>query len=308
MQVNSPSTVPEQSATIRGLKTSWLQAGDSSHDTIVFFCHGFPDDASVWLGLIEKLRASFLCVAPHVRGSGTSEPAKELHRYGRDAILLDHLSILKSIDASQSKKVVIIGHDLGVVHGMYLAQHLGDRCVQMVMLNGLSLELFMRRLSLWESKGQWVKSWYMFVMQLPMVPESLLRFAGSSCHWAISHLDSSFAHDRDIKRFVQNAASPLNQYRAFLKDASISKQFQPVRLSQPCLVIWGKDDGFLEVPTQQEWDLVSTSSTIRIVVGGHWLQDHPEVQEIIVTYCRASEPTHRPIKNLQPMDLGQGVN
>jgi epoxide hydrolase 4 len=258
--------IQEHSATIRSLKTGWLEAGVRGNP-VLFFCHGFPDDPNVWTAQIETLMQDFHILAPYVRGCDRSDAAEDLKRYSRDAIVLDHLEILHARSDAHTP-VICIGHDLGVVHALTLARRLGPRAQGVVVINGLDIEMFTKRL---QDPNQVMKSWYMGFMQLPVLPELLATYAPSTSSWLTQTIAGSKS-EIDARGFDRRTTGPLNQYRAFAREASKPPSAMEPRLKCPVLVIWGRDDGVLRPPTQQEWDLIGLNVTIRIIPGGHWLQ------------------------------------
>jgi pimeloyl-ACP methyl ester carboxylesterase len=275
----------EKSCIVRGLSTAWLEAGTPGNP-VVMLLHGFPDDASIWRPQMDALAAKFHIIAPHVRGCATSVPAQDLHRYGRDAVVLDHLSILSQCTSDQTP-VLCVGHDLGVVHAMTLAQRLGPRCAGIVCINGLDLEMFARRL---RDPEQIAKSWYMGFMQVPILPEMVARYAPRTAHWLAQTLaggDSS--HLAVPSEFERRAIAPLNQYRAFAREVGRTGSGSG-RLKCPVLVVWGRDDGVLLPPTEQEWRRVALNASIRIIPGGHWLhRDQPDVvNDLLAQFAHSS--------------------
>ena len=254
-----------RSKIIRRLNTSWREAGVRGRP-ILFFCHGFPDSAETWSQQMDFFAKDFHVVAPFVRGCEDSELGKDVKRYGRDAVVLDHLEILREISEG-SEPVICIGHDLGVVHAMTLARRLGSRAVGLVVINGLDLEMFARRLRL---GSQVMKSWYMGLMQVPLLPEALASLAPNTSQWLVRKLAGEDFKSDGSSDFSRRSLGPLNQYRAFAREA-LTTNMESSRLKAPVLVLWGRDDGVLLVPTQAEWDRVAFQSTIRIIPGGHWI-------------------------------------
>ena len=266
----------EKSISVRKLNTSWIEAGERGRP-VLFFCHGFPDSAHVWAHQIRGLRSHFHIVAPFVRGCENSEPGNDVARYGRDAIVLDHLAILNEV-TNGDEPVICIGHDLGVVHAMTLTRRLGDRARGLVVINGMDLEMFTRRL---RDPKQVVRSWYMGLMQLPMIPEILANFAPHTGAWLAKALAGGELVATDVIGFDRRSVAPLNQYRAFAREMATIDEHQ-ARIRPAVLAIWGRDDGVLVPPTQQEWDLAALNVTIRIIPGGHWL--HRDKGEIVTGF------------------------
>jgi pimeloyl-ACP methyl ester carboxylesterase len=252
---------------IRGLSTAWIEAGEHGNP-VVFLCHGFPDSPEIWRHQIAALAANFHVIAPYVRGCEESESAISLRRYSREAVLLDHLEILKNVSDS-NVPVLCVGHDLGVVHAMAMARSLGKRCIGLFCINGLDVEMFARRL---KNPAQLLRSWYMGLMQLPILPEMMAQLVPQTS-LTLSRLlaGGKLPESHEVTKFAQRAINSLNQYRAFAREITANSAAEK-RLECPVLVIWGRDDGVLLPPSEDEWRLVCLRPQLRIVPGGHWLQ------------------------------------
>jgi epoxide hydrolase 4 len=258
----------QHSTVLRGLKTAWIAAGNPSQP-ILLFLHGYPDSPETWQAQIEYFSRSYYVVAPYTRGAGPSEPARDLGRYRKDALTLDALELLDVIDPSRARKIVCIGHDLGAVHAWNLAPLLGDRLAGVVILNGLSLSAMAGRLG---ALSQHQRSWYIYAMQLPWLPE-----------WAVGRFKPFFlelAHSlgklpKDQRPPLESVedcvVAPLNQYRAFVRDIPQVRRERMPRLKAPLLVVWGKSDPFLLTPALDEWQKAARDVTSRLLRAGHWV-------------------------------------
>ena len=273
------------SAVMRGLKTSWLEsavsetAENQSADTpILMMLHGFPDSPQCWDMQFEPLGSLCHVVAPWVRGAGGSEAAKEVSRYGSDAVVLDHLQILQRVDPQEKRKIILIGHDLGGLHAINLARALSDRCAGIVIINSLDLAQMARRLL--SNPKQILKSWYFGVLQIPLLPEKLLgRFEKRFLSRARTIGGLPIAARPEFSGSLGNVTAPLNQYRAFFRELPTSGLFTRPKLKIPTLILWGRDDAFLTPPTQDEMELLSEKPIVRILKGNHWL--HRENAETV---------------------------
>ncbi|MCX6124977.1 MAG: alpha/beta hydrolase [Proteobacteria bacterium] len=263
-----------KTANIRGLKTAWIECGKLG-DPVVILCHGFPDSPEAWSSQITMLKTRYHVIAPFVRGCDQSEAAHDLQRYGSNAVLLDHLAILEACAVVQGAKIFVVGHDLGAAHALNLARALGHRLAGCVVINGGDVGMFARRLN---SPRQLAKSWYMAVMQLPKLPELLVKYMPESCFWLASSMGGLNREYRDSSNFARRSLAPLNQYRAFAKELPKALRARTSRLKAPLLVLFGRDDGFLEHPSLLEWNAIGLDVTIRILPGGHWIhRDNPEL-------------------------------
>lgn len=260
--------------TSRGLRTGWLQAGPADAPEVVVFLHGFPDSAASWDHQIAHFAKTHTVIAPYVRGAGPSEKARGLRRYGRDAFALDVLSILDEVDPKKKRPVHVVGHDLGAAHAWHLAGLLQKRAKSLAIINGLTVGQMLRR---WRRPRQLVKSWYIAAMQLPLLPEAMFGALGQPLV-AFAHAQGGLPPERrpDFRTVRGSLTGPLNQYRAFLREAPDALARER-RLQCPVLVVFGKDDAFLVPPTRQELEADAQRVTIRILPGNHWLhRENPE--------------------------------
>ena len=254
-----------QQKEIRGLNTAWLQTGSLSGEHLFFFIHGCPDTPEVWKNQLRHFSKLGLCVAPFLRGIGTSAATKDSNRYGLNAVALDHLSILREVDPDSKKKVVVIGHDIGSIHACRLAHLLGSRAAALVLINGMSVAQFARRLVHFR---QLKKSWYIFMFQVPWVSDQLVSRYGNR----LLDLAHRAGHCSAVQKDVRLQPF-LEYYRQALRDAPQELfDANSDALSAPVLVLWGDQDAFLEVPTESEFKSFKQNVTLRILDGNHWLQ------------------------------------
>ena len=268
----------------RGLASAWLEAGpEAATDAtpILLMMHGFPDAAQSWSFQIDALKDRYTIVAPFVRGTGPSEKSDQVRRYSPDAVALDVLEILKDVDPGGKRPIITVGHDLGCVHAWHLAELLQSRAKGVVLINGLTVSQMARRLT---KPAQLKKSWYIFLMQVPILPELLARTASVPL--------LRFAHARGglpagLRPAIESAKSvmlgPLNQYRAFMRDIPRALRRSSKRLACPVLALWGASDAFVVAPRRDELEREAEDVTVRILPGNHWLhrQDHERVNRLL---------------------------
>lgn len=277
---------------MRGLTTAWLEAGPTEAEAdlpLVILFHGFPDAPECWEHQIAGFSARYPVVAPYVRGAGPSEKSESLHRYGPDSVALDALAILDQVDPERRRRVFIVGHDLGTVHAWHLAGLLRDRAAGLVAINGLTIKQMLRR---WRNPRQHLKSWYIYLMQVPVLPETVIkRFSRRFLGFA--HRKGQLSPDRrpEAETVTPALTGPLNQYRAFLRDAPKALRSPHRRLACPVLVVFGEQDAFLEPPTIDELKRDASDLTVRILPGNHWLhrEDHEKVNRLLLDFFKRHE-------------------
>lgn len=246
--------------TIRGLRTTWIQAGPTdakllTERPVLFFLHGFPDTAETWAGQTAEFSAAgFPVLASNLRGVGGSEPSPTLDRYHPDAVLLDQLQTLRQVDPDARSRIVVIGHDIGGIYAWDLARALGDRLAGLILINAPALEQLLRRAV--RSPTQVLKSSYIALFQIPGISEL-----------AVKHLVP-----RLLKRpLPEGAEEELRLYRGAVRAIPRALLSKPTRIHAPVLVLWGKRDPYLEVPTEAEYGNLADQVEIRVLDEGHWM-------------------------------------
>jgi len=214
-------------------------------------------------------------IVPAGRGIGASEAPKDLKRYGAFSILLDHLEILRSVDPERSRKVHVVGHDIGGVHAWILASHPQPSLASLSIINSVHPKQYLRRI-FWPR--QVLKSWYVAALQVPHVPEALLAlFHGRIIDGITAEGWRAAGKDISVKDFDQAAMNAMNQYRQFVRDIPkfLRDASQPVRA--PVMVVSSENDRYLEAPNTLEFSDLASSVTVRVVVGKHWIhREQPE--------------------------------
>lgn len=261
---------------IRGLNTGWWVSGNESPDApIAVLFHGFPDAPDTWNSQLPLLEKDFLVVRPLLRGAGESEPTKESRRYGRESLLLDHLEILRTVSSDESRRVIVFGHDIGSVSAWELANALGTRAMGLVLVAGMGLEVFWnRRFQI----SQHRKSWYMYLMQVPRLPEAAFQWFGAGIVRRAYQSGGIQPPSDQWEKLQPNVVGMIEHYRAGLSDAIHSTPSEH-RLKCPTLVLWGDKDPYLAQVTEAEWKRVASDVEIRVLKAGHWL--HQEIAEVV---------------------------
>lgn len=244
---------------IRGLKTSWIQKGlPGDESQILFFLHGCPDDPSTWSKQFDFFENKYCILAPFLRGLGKSEKSNR-SRYTLNATALDHLEILRNANPKGNSKVTIIAHDIGAPYAWHLARLLGERLHSLIIIDGPELTQMARRAF---NLSQLMKSWYIGVIQLPVVAKIFIKLQN--------------------KKFA-SAIHFIPYYRTLLREIPKELSQKNPPLQAPVLVMWGIHDPFLEIPTATEMKRLARNFTLRVLEGAHWihLEKHDRVNSLI---------------------------
>lgn len=179
-----------------GLTFELTDTGSSTGETVLLL-HGWPQDRTCWDAVIPTLADSGLRVlAPNLRGySAGARPARR-SAYRPASLIRDAIAVLDAVGVPAAH---IVGHDWGG----WLAWALATRAPQRVRtLTVLSTPHPLAVQWAVLHSTQALRSWYMAAMQVPAVPELVLRRAGASL------LAGSGLPRRDAQRYADRLREP----------------------------------------------------------------------------------------------------
>lgn len=278
-----------------GVPLAVYEHGDREQQTVVLV-HGFPDDHTVWDGMIDQLKDRFHVVAYDVRGTGQSgAPAKRsgyrVEQLSRD---LDTVIELTSPDAP----VHLMAHDWGSIQSWEsVTDHrFADRLLSFTSISGPSFDMA----GLWLRNGrrypgnfarQAADSWYVFTFQLPALPEFLARRGVLEALAARGERtemppEKPIPHGRRQPRDIENG---IELYRANIRRLLAPR---PKRAVCPVFVLAPRDDAFVTLPLALEAPVAFVPNlTTREIAGSHWVveQQPSLVVEQFVCFVTALE-------------------
>ncbi|MEU9149306.1 SDR family oxidoreductase [Streptomyces sp. NPDC048417] len=168
-----------------GIELCVAELGDPAQPTVVLV-HGYPDSKEVWSEVAPRLAERFHVVLYDVRGHGRSTAPQPLRGGFTLAKLTD--DFLAVIDAvSPDRPVHLVGHDWGSVQSWEFVTvgRTEGRVASFTSMSGPSLDHFghwinarvkrptPRRVG--QLLGQGAKSWYVYLLHTPVVPELAWR-------------------------------------------------------------------------------------------------------------------------------------
>ncbi|WP_329218999.1 SDR family oxidoreductase [Streptomyces sp. NBC_01485] len=182
-------------ATLEGARERWVRTGgielcvaelgDPGRPTVVLV-HGYPDSKEVWSELAARLAGRFHVVLYDVRGHGRSSAPKPLRGgFTLEKLTDDFLAVVDAV--SPDRPVHLVGHDWGSVQSweFVTVPRTEGRIASFTSMSGPSLD----HLGHWIGKrltrptprrvgqllGQGAKSWYVYVLHTPALPELAWR-------------------------------------------------------------------------------------------------------------------------------------
>lgn len=254
---------------------------------VVILLHGFPQQNSSWEQIIPLLTAEgFRCLAPNQRGYSPGARPPRRRDYRTAELVKDTLAL---IDASGADRVHLVGHDWGAAVAWGVAGRAPDRLASLSALSVPHPMAFVRSLL---TSRQGLASWYMYVNQLPWVPERLmLGRNGRGKAIATSLIRSGLAPraaERDALAMTEAGAltAALNWYRAM--PLSGSGQRATDKVTVPTLYVWSdRDIAITAKPARDTANYVSGPYRFETLRGAsHWLPEEKpaEIAEMLLQW------------------------
>jgi epoxide hydrolase 4 len=264
-----------------GISLHVAQAGPDS-GPLAILLHGFPEFWYGWKKHIPALAAAgFRVWAPDQRGYNTSDKPRSVRDYSLDTLAADVVGL---IDAAGRERAILVGHDWGAAVAWLFANNYPERLDKLVIIN-VPHPLVLRRL-LWTNPRQLMRSWYMFLMQLPGLPEWISR--RNNWHDLVQGLKSSSLpgtfSDADFDEYRRAWSQPgaftamLNWYRAMFRYGAHRPKHE--RIATRALILWGRRDKFIGPEAAQlSLAMCDRGELAMFDDNTHWLQ-HERPDEI----------------------------
>jgi epoxide hydrolase 4 len=279
-----------------------LHVAEAGSGPLVVLLHGFPDFWYGWRHQIPALaEAGYQVLAPDLRGFNLSSKPRGVDAYRTGVVAGDIAALIASTGQDNA---VVVGHDWGAIVAYTLAMQHPDRVGRLVIANGPHPLHFMAVLR--SRPAQALRSTYIALFQLPVLPELALRARGGELIKGIlraSMTDPDTLSPADLARYVEAFDEPgaltaaLNYYRAMGRAAlrrgpspGSRERPRPGTVQAPTQVIWGQRDRSL-VPelAQPPRALVPDLRVHRVEGAGHFVQvEAPTVfNDVLLRFLRA---------------------
>ncbi|XP_050193446.1 epoxide hydrolase 3, partial [Myiozetetes cayanensis] len=155
-----------------GLRLHYVTRGPPTAP-LVLLLHGFPQNWFCWRHLMQDLARDRRVVALDLRGCGASEKPPGRDSYRLELLLGDICGVIEALGTpAGSPRCVLVGHDWGGVLAWEVAAArpaLVEKLVVMDAPQRGTMADFMAR-----HPSQLLRSSYIFLFQLPLLPELLL--------------------------------------------------------------------------------------------------------------------------------------
>ncbi|EFV11915.1 alpha/beta fold hydrolase [Segniliparus rugosus] len=202
---------------------------------VVILLHGFPQTSASWSGVIPRLvAAGFRVLAPDQRGYSPGARPNTVGSYTLDRLVDDVLALA---DQAGAERFDVLGHDWGAAVSWLLAAAHPDRVRTLTALSVPHPLAFASA-----GLAQLVRSWYVFVFQIPWLPERLWQFAPAR-KLMVSFFGAPEGALADMAAVLgdpKRAKAALSWYRAAARSTAVRKLMRAV--SVPTLFVWSDGD------------------------------------------------------------------
>ena len=277
---------------VNGIRLHYMDAG--SGETVILL-HGFPEFRYGWRKQIPALAQQYHVIAPDMRGYNLSDKPQGIASYKIEILAEDIAQLIKKLDKG---KVILVGHDWGAGVAWTVAIMYPELIHKLAILN-VPHPAEMRKALLGFNLKQWLRSYYIFLFQLPFLPE-----------WMISRdparlfrkLFSDFnplgigLSEEEIAEYVKAYTQPggltgiINYYRAMVR--YMSSLDTSAQLPMPVLMLWGEQDKALgKELTYNTHQYCKDLEIIYDPSSGHFIQsDNPQwVNEKLLAFFGKSK-------------------
>ncbi len=237
----------------------------------IFFLHGFPNNGRLW----EKQRRPLAKLGQVIVVDWAASPRLD------EAIgnVTAHAAQLRA--EQPGRPVLLVAHDLGgfvASEATRLHPHL---FAAQVLINGAGLAQFTRR---WFRVSQWLRSSYVTLLwTLPSLEKIAQSRFGHRVRQLFYTLGGVGSRSR-VRRPEYNDVRAIRIYRELGLRALRAMWRRSSPSPVPTLLVAGKNDPFLILPSAHEVRSSFTNGTRVTVAGGHWLPvTHPRAINALIT-------------------------
>src|SRR6202000_1653885 len=262
--------------TIRANGIDFNVATAGSGERLALCLHGFPESSYSWryqMPLLAQL--GYRVWAPDLRGYGASSRPRGVAAYAMENLEEDVAAL---IEASGAKEDVLVGHDWGAGIAWYYAMFGRLPISRLIIMNVPHPALMEKGL---RTRRQLAKSWYIFLFQLPWIPEWGLARRGCEAIGRVFRdmaVDKSRFPEEVLRVYREAAAVPgaltamLNYYRALLRGIRRTNRRGTAPIHTPTLVIWGEVDAALGKELTYGTENYVSNLTLRYLPNvSHWV-------------------------------------
>ncbi|GHE44833.1 SDR family oxidoreductase [Streptomyces griseoaurantiacus] len=259
------------------------ELGDPDRPTVILV-HGYPDSKEVWSEVAVHLaeRHRFHVVLYDVRGHGGSTAPRPLRGgFTLDRLTDDFLAVADAV--SPGRSVHLVGHDWGSVQGweFVTVRRVAGRIASFTSISGPSLDHFghwmkgrLRRPTprrAGQLLGQGAKSWYVYLLHTPVLPELAWR-GPLGRHWpaVLRRTEKMSTEGYPTASLPRDAAHGAWLYRDNVRPR-LRRPRPDAYAHAPVQLVTPLEDAFLSERLYDDLEQWVPRLVRRTVRAGHWV-------------------------------------
>ncbi|WP_409239664.1 SDR family oxidoreductase [Streptomyces sp. PA5.6] len=264
-----------------GVELCVAELGDPERPTVLLV-HGYPDSKEVWSEVAERLADHFHVVLYDVRGHGRSTAPRPLRGgFTLEKLTDDFVAVIDAV--SPDRPVHVVGHDWGSVQSweFVTVKRTEGRIASFTSMSGPSLDHFghwiKKRVSrptprkVGQLLGQGAKSWYVYMLHTPVLPELAWRGPlGKQWPKILQRMEKVPAGDYPTASLPQDAAHGAWLYRDNVR-ARLRRPRTDAYAHAPVQLITPSGDIFLSERLYDELELWAPQLVRRTLPAKHWV-------------------------------------
>lgn len=273
-------------AQVGGVQLHYATAGEG--EKLVILLHGFPETWYSWRHQIVALSEEYTVVAPDMRGYNLSDKPARVEDYDMDKLVDDITNLIHHLG---HEKAAVIGHDWGAGVAWAIGQNQPEILWKLGALQVPPIAVWRKNQTL----KQLFASWYMFFLQIPYLPEYLLRLNDFSLlenALKNSTVENGIFTDETIAEYKKSWSEPfaltamINYYRANILKRIFGSSLNEKKITTPALFIYGeKDHAVMPETVKNIGEFVDAPfEEYFIPNSGHWVQQ--ETPETVTQILR----------------------
>ncbi|WP_407700261.1 SDR family oxidoreductase [Streptomyces beihaiensis] len=255
--------------------------GETRRPTVVLV-HGYPDSKEVWSEVAARLADRFHVVLYDVRGHGRSTaPAPLRGGFTLEKLTDDFVAVIDAV--SPDRPVHLVGHDWGSVQSWEFAtvRRTEGRIASFTSMSGPSLDHFGHWIKqrvkrptprkVGQLLGQGAKSWYVYMLHTPVLPELAWRGPlGKRWPGILERVERVPAGDYPTPSLPSDAAHGAWLYRDNVR-ARLRHPREDAYAHAPVQLITPLGDAFLSPRLYDQLETWAPRLTRRTLPAKHWV-------------------------------------
>jgi pimeloyl-ACP methyl ester carboxylesterase len=256
-----------------GINLHYVTQGEGP---LMLMLHGFPEFWYSWRHQIPAFAHEYKVVALDLRGYNESDKPKRLEDYKMEELLEDIKGVIQGLGY---ESCVLVGHDWGGAIAWNFAYTYPNLVDKLIVMNMPHPAKFREGI---KNPQQLLKSWYVFLFQLPWLPEAIFHWNDYQLIDSIfreTAIDKTAFSPTDLEAYKDAVAKRgaltgmLNYYRNVIPDLCNEQKQEWGVLNVPTLMIWGEDDQALGKELTYGTEKYVTNLQLKYIPNcSHWVQ------------------------------------